>query len=318
MSSEIDARALRRALGNFATGVTVITAQNTLGEKVGLTANSFNSVSLDPPLILWSLDKNARSMGVFDAASHFAVNILSAEQINLSNHFSRQQEDKFAGVDWREGEGGCPLLSGCAGSFQCEAHSKIDAGDHYIYLGKVLAFDDPGRPPLFYHRGSYSMIAAHPGLAPQAEMQAGQGGHRDRARLSENVYFLMLQALQTYQSSYLPRQEALGVSITEARAIFLLSDNPELFADGLPRLDDMPQSDVSLTLDNLVHQGFVAPVDNGFSLTELGQAKARELWDLAHAHADLVFQSLEEGALQQFKTTLRGVAKVARAATSGG
>ena len=94
----LDPKAFRRALGNFATGVTIMTAQNAQGERVGVTANSFNSVSLDPALILWSIDKNSSSYRIFAEATHFAVNILSAAQIELSNKFARRAEDKFAGV----------------------------------------------------------------------------------------------------------------------------------------------------------------------------------------------------------------------------
>ena len=109
MSTSFDARAFRRALGNFATGVTVITAADASGRKVGVTANSFNSVSLDPPLILWSLDKRSSSHAVFEAAEHFAVNVLAADQIDLSNTFARPSEDRFAGIEHEEGEGGAPL-----------------------------------------------------------------------------------------------------------------------------------------------------------------------------------------------------------------
>ncbi|HAK32377.1 MAG TPA: flavin oxidoreductase, partial [Acinetobacter radioresistens] len=113
-ASVIDTKAFRRALGNFATGVTVMTAQNSQGEKVGVTANSFNSVSLDPALILWSIDKNSSSYRIFSQASHFAVNILSAAQIEFSNNFARRAEDRFAGVDFDMGAGKAPLLKNCS------------------------------------------------------------------------------------------------------------------------------------------------------------------------------------------------------------
>ncbi|MNF94827.1 p-hydroxyphenylacetate 3-hydroxylase, reductase component [compost metagenome] len=108
-----DPRAFRRALGNFATGVTIMTAA-VGGRKVGVTANSFNSVSLEPALILWSIDKRSTSYEVFNDASHFAVNILAADQIDLSNQFARPKDDKFAGIECEEGAGGAPLFSDCA------------------------------------------------------------------------------------------------------------------------------------------------------------------------------------------------------------
>ena len=117
-----DARAFRRGLGNFATGVTIVTARGPGGEQVGVTANSFNSVSLDPPLVLWSIDKRSSSHAVFEAASHFAVNILAADQIELSNHFARPQAEKFTGVACESGVGSAPLLPDCAARFQCERY----------------------------------------------------------------------------------------------------------------------------------------------------------------------------------------------------
>ncbi|QDX16471.1 p-hydroxyphenylacetate 3-hydroxylase, reductase component (plasmid) [Acinetobacter baumannii] len=150
---KVDPLQFRRALGNFATGVTIVTAQNAQGEKVGVTANSFNSVSLDPPLILWSIDKKSSSFPVFEQATHFAVNILSGSQIDLSNKFSRRNIDKFEGTNYQEGEGASLLLENCSAIFECERHQVIEGGDHWIIIGKVVNFHDQGRSPLVYHQG---------------------------------------------------------------------------------------------------------------------------------------------------------------------
>jgi len=144
----IDPMQFRRALGNFATGVTIVTAQNAQGEKVGVTANSFNSVSLDPPLILWSIDKNSSSFPVFEQATHFAVNILSGSQIELSNKFSRRNIDKYDGTSYQTGSGQAPILDHCSAVFECERHEIIEGGDHWIIIGKVVRFRDEGRSPL--------------------------------------------------------------------------------------------------------------------------------------------------------------------------
>lgn len=305
MNKDIDARAFRRALGNFTTGVTVITAQNSQGQKVGITANSFNSVSLDPPLVLWSLAKDSGSFSVFESASHFAVNILSSDQIALSNHFSQPQKDKFAAVNWEAGTGNCPLLPDCSGRFQCESYERIDAGDHWIFLGKVVAFDDFGRAPLCYHQGSYSIVSAHPGM--DKDQNKISPGSMPQGRLRESVYFLMLRALHNYQSSYLPKQEALGTSISEARAIAFLSDNPELFADGIPEFTNTPQSEVVEILENLRNRGWLAQAGSGYALTDKGQLKAAELWALADSQVDTIFKDLSDAEMAQFKQILRNV-----------
>eukprot|EP01030_Chromulinospumella_sphaerica_P015565 gene15565-15376_t len=153
IENQVDTRAFRRALGNFATGVTVVTAADASGRKVGVTANSFNSVSLDPPLILWSIDKRSTSHAVFEAATHFAVNVLAADQIDLSNNFARPREDRFAEIEYQAGAGGAPVLAGCSARFECEKYQQVDGGDHWIMIGKVVAFDDCGRSPLLYHQG---------------------------------------------------------------------------------------------------------------------------------------------------------------------
>ncbi|MFK4753529.1 flavin reductase family protein [Oceanobacter antarcticus] len=160
-ATDFDPKAFRRALGNFATGVTVITACTPNGVQTGVTANSFNSVSLDPALVLWSIMKSSASVDIFEQASHFAVNVLAADQINLSNHFARPSDDKFARIDYEKGLGNAPLLPGCAARFQCEKYQRIDGGDHWILLGKVVAFDDIGRAPLLYHGGAYSAVIPH-------------------------------------------------------------------------------------------------------------------------------------------------------------
>lgn len=159
-----DPRAFRAALGCFATGVTVITAQ-AAGRRVGVTANSFNSLSLEPPLILWSLVKTSSSYPTFAAASHFAVNILAHDQIELSNQFARRSDDKFAGIDVSEGQGGCLLLPDTCATIQCARETILDGGDHWILIGRVMAFDASENAPLLYHRGSYSMAHPHPQVA---------------------------------------------------------------------------------------------------------------------------------------------------------
>ena len=159
-TTQIDKRAFRAALGSFATGVTVITAGNADGVLVGVTANSFTSVSLAPPMVLWSLDNDAYSRPVFEAAESFAVNILAADQIELSNRFaSKGQLDKFEGMAFRTGLGGAAVFDGVAASFECRTVAIHDGGDHRIFLGQVHAFADHALAPLLFHRGAYALSA---------------------------------------------------------------------------------------------------------------------------------------------------------------
>lgn len=150
-----DTRALRNAFGSFMTGVTVVTAHDAVGTPLGFTANSFTSVSLDPPMVLVCLANSSRNYGALVAASGFAVNILAEDQIDISNTFARPVEDRFATVDWRAGPHGAPILNGVSAWFDCKMHKTVDAGDHVILIGKVMAFDNTAAPGLGYARGAY-------------------------------------------------------------------------------------------------------------------------------------------------------------------
>jgi flavin reductase (DIM6/NTAB) family NADH-FMN oxidoreductase RutF len=146
----------RAALGMFATGVTIVTARDASGMRVGLTANSFNSVSLDPPLVLWSLSRQAGSMPAFTRGSHYAVNILAAEQRELAARFASKGADRFEGVGFREGAGGALILHGAAAVFECFNRSQYQEGDHVIFVGEVERCESrAGAQPLIFHGGRY-------------------------------------------------------------------------------------------------------------------------------------------------------------------
>ncbi|WP_444940891.1 flavin reductase family protein [Microbulbifer sp. ZKSA004] len=152
-------RLLRDTLGHFATGVTVITTQDTNGQPAGMTANSFNSVSLDPALVLWSIDKQSMGYKAFTTREHFAVHILRADQQHVSNLFAGRGADKFGQVNWYEGPNGIPRLEECAAYFHCRRAQCIDGGDHTILLGEVLEFAAFGGEPLVFHQGCYRALA---------------------------------------------------------------------------------------------------------------------------------------------------------------
>jgi len=161
-----DPRELRRALGQFATGVTVVTTCAEDGRRVGVTANSFTSLSLDPPLVLWCLSKEAPSLPAFETASHFAINVLGATQHYLSRQFATPAEDKFAGVDFQEGPGGVPILGGVLAHFVCRNVRHVEAGDHVIVIGEVERFEAFDGEPLVFHSGAYRVATRHPELEP--------------------------------------------------------------------------------------------------------------------------------------------------------
>jgi flavin reductase (DIM6/NTAB) family NADH-FMN oxidoreductase RutF len=146
---------LRVALGQYATGVAVVTTVDGDGRPLGLTINSFASVSLDPPLVLWSLGRSSACLPAFKACSHFAINVLAADQVELSNRFAAAALDKFAHLEWTPGLGGAPLLAGCCARFECASEARHAGGDHLILIGRVERFGHEKREPLVFHGGRY-------------------------------------------------------------------------------------------------------------------------------------------------------------------
>jgi len=154
----MDSRHLRTALGRFATGVTIVTCADADGRFVGLTANSFNSLSLDPPLVLWSLRETSPSMAAFLVAERFAVNVLAEAQVDLSRRFAASMPDRFGDGAWALGEMGAPVLAGCAAVFECETVGHQPAGDHRLFIGRVLACTESALPPLVFQGGHYHLL----------------------------------------------------------------------------------------------------------------------------------------------------------------
>lgn len=161
VSDGMDPRAFRAALGRFATGVAIVTACIAQGEAVGMTMSSFNSVSLDPPLVLFSVARSAYSLPAMRAAKGFAINILGQDQQDLSNRFARALEDKWHQVEHHLSLHDAPLLAGAIAHFECEPYARHDGGDHEIFLARVVRFSSPETgDPLIFFRGRYHALAS--------------------------------------------------------------------------------------------------------------------------------------------------------------
>ncbi|AOW11636.1 flavin reductase [Hydrogenophaga crassostreae] len=158
---DFSASEFRASLGMFATGVTIVTARTATGDLVGLTANSFNSVSLAPPLVLWSLSQGAGTMGAFSNGLRYAINVLAADQQQLAEQFAARGGDRWAGVRFVEGMSGTPLLEGAVATFECFNRSQYAEGDHVIFVGEVERCSHRHEAsPLLYHGGKF--FAEHP------------------------------------------------------------------------------------------------------------------------------------------------------------
>lgn len=298
-----DPKEFRRCLGNFATGVTVITAKSSDGTQVGVTANSFNSVSLDPPLILWSIVKTSSSYAVFENSDHFAVNILAADQIDLSNNFAKPSDDKFANVETQSGVGGAPLLQNTAANFQCEKYQVVDGGDHWIMIGKVVAFESLGRAPLLYVQGSYAGAIPFTGAKTPATNVASD---KTLARLHDSAIYLIHKVLQKVQENYLPKQSATGLSTSEARMLLVLSDTTGITVDDLSNLVTIPAVDVVDGVESLKGFGLI---NSDLTLTEKGHEIAERLWAISDKQQADIFADFKEDELANFKKQLQQLLK---------
>ena len=150
-----DERQLRDALAQFATGVTVVCARGPDQRYVGFTANSFNALSLSPPLILWSLSHRSGSLAAFESAERYAVNVLSTGQVELARRFSRPHTDRFERVPFRLGWSDAPLIEGCVAWFECRHHARHRAGDHVLFIGEIVTVERARGRGLVFHHGRY-------------------------------------------------------------------------------------------------------------------------------------------------------------------
>lgn len=252
--ASFDSGAFRRTLGLFTTGVTIITARTADGEPVGVTANSFSSVSLDPPLVLWSLAKNARSRDVFTAAEFFAIHILSAGQDDLSNRFASRGEDKFAGIEVQDGLGGTPLLSGCSARMQCRTVHQYEGGDHIIFVGEVVDLVSSDVTPLVFQAGKYALAARKTNSAPFVASAAAGSEFRD-----DFLGYLLWRAYFQFAAELRKEAAIRDFSDSEFLLMVTLAHNNWRSPDSLARatFHDGSAADVAKALAGLEERGLL-------------------------------------------------------------
>ena len=205
-SNAFDGRDLRRAFGNFATGVTIVTTLDAEGNPCGFTANSFTSVSIDPPLLLVSIAKTAYGCDVFTRSRGYAVNILARDQRELSNRFAAAGTDKFAGLEWRSQQSGSPIIDGVVAWFDCDHHEQVDAGDHIILIGRVLDYAYNTHTPLGFCRGAYVSF----GLTPKMLQLLSSPGHLQVGAIIESNGKILLETSPKSGQLTLPAAETVG------------------------------------------------------------------------------------------------------------
>lgn len=290
-----DTKGFRAALGAFATGVTVITSVGRNGEPIGLTANSFNSVSLDPPLVLWSLAKKAFSLQDFVAAPHWAVHVLSAEQEAISNQFARGGQDKFAGVDLDVSEHGVPLLRNCAARFECTSTFQYEGGDHIIFVGEVKQFEKSHFPPLVFHGGKYALAALKDGDVnfTKPDCTAPPSFRADM------LGYMFGRARKNFLDSMRIHLEKYGLTDYEWRLLTIILTKKNLTASSFRQFNrDAALDTILQTLTSLQDKGWVTarPATDGaepvYRLTDKGVFDSVSLLAIAKSHEESLMEKM--------------------------
>ena len=290
-----DPKAFRAALGTFATGVTVITAVGQDGKSIGLTANSFNSVSLDPPLVLWSLAKKAFNLQDFVAAKHWAVHILSADQEQMSNQFARGGADKFAGVDPVSSEHGVPLLQNCAARFECTSTFQYEGGDHIIFVGEVKKFERNDHPPLVFHAGKYALASLKDNdFSPPRATVTEPPTFR-----SDMLGYMVGRARKNFLDSMRVHLESNGLNDYEWRLLTIILTKKNLTASMFERFNkDAALETILATLESLRQKGWIEMVsDEGlgeptYTLSQKGVYDSVRLLAIAKSHEEHLMEKM--------------------------
>ncbi|MEH6548858.1 MAG: flavin reductase [Pseudomonadales bacterium] len=311
-----DAISFRDALGQFATGVTIITAVDADGTPVGVTANSFNSASLDPPLVLWSLGRRSGTLSAFTQAEYFAVHILSADQIELSNRFAAPRSDKFEGIETTEGLGGVPLLDGCAARFECKTAYQYEGGDHIIFVGEVQRFEKADTPTLLYHQGKYALSHAQQAVAPGTP--GGEGVDPPGGFVDDYLAYLLINASRSFLTRFKDCILSSGLDIIGWRTLAHLTDQDgrmgkTMLSKGVAEdAESMLEAHRRLESEGLIRRD-VEPLDEELArpihLTDLGRETVIPILAAAKSLESDALGGLEtDDEIQILKNSLRQVA----------
>jgi 3-hydroxy-9,10-secoandrosta-1,3,5(10)-triene-9,17-dione monooxygenase reductase component len=298
----VDSKEFRRALGAFATGVTVVTARDAEGVDTGVTANSFNSVSLSPPMVLWSLSKNSSSLPAFAGTDYFAVHILAANQEQISNQFAKSGIDRFAGIPISRGQGDVPLIDGCSARFSCRTAYRYEGGDHIIIVGEVLAFDSLDTSPLVFHGGRYGLAVRK--SDPVAAAVSGYG-----------VDWLGFLLRRSYDQVFAPLRNYLrekSLDEVEYHIVTILAMGEGRSRDQMIHLIDF--TGLLASLDHFAHlqeQGLLSVEtrdgNDAVYLTTEGRRTAIEMMALGKSSETAAFEGLDPTEVQVLKRLLNRV-----------
>lgn len=294
----IDGRAFRRCLGQFATGVTVITAR--CGEAyAGMAVNSFSALSLEPPLVLWSIRRASGSLPVFTGASHFAVNVLAGDQVEVANLFAASGVDKFAAAQWISGRTGSPVLAGTIATMECAREQVIDGGDHLILIGRVLHFARHVGEPLLFAQGRYALGQEHP-----AAMRATPQPVPNSANEQKSLLRLLHVTSREMSSRFDEQRRNAGLTVGQFRIYSWLRDHPRTL-EQLKRAAYLGDNEAEDSLADLMERGHVVrSADGVFELTPAGRDSATASAQRVRQFEDTLFRGLPAADVEATRRVL--------------
>lgn len=297
MQQSFDSNRFRQALGAFTTGVTIVTTVDAAGNPIGVTANSFNSVSLAPPMVLWSLARTSTNIGAFLAARHFAVHVLASDQQALATRFSQKGADRFAGLPVGRGIDGIALLDGCAARFECRTAFQYEGGDHVIFVGEVLNFEHCEREPLVFKRGRFTLaVGKTPASSPAAASLAGAA---DGAFGEDFLLYLLGRAYYQIYARMKPEIARRTLGDAEYLALTLLGVRDGRSIEELDALLAYTGTRISARVaERLRELGYVdcqaaGPGERRLFLTSAGRRAVVELLAVAEAASTDAEQALD-------------------------
>lgn len=300
----VDGRAFRRCLGQFATGVTVMTAQHG-DERVGMAVNSFAALSLEPPLVLWSIRRSSSSLEAFTRARHFAVNVLAGDQVDVSNLFATPGIDKFATAQWHAGKTGAPVLAGTIATMECALEQVSDGGDHLLLVGRVLHFERHAGEPLLFAQGRYALSQEHPAaLRDAAAQRVVPSADEPDCSLLRLLYFTSHELSARFDAQ---RREA-GLSVGQFRIYGWLRAQPRTL-EQLKRVTYLGDSGTEDALAELMERGHVERDAAGtYALTPAGRASSQASRERVRQFEEEAIQGISPSDLEAARRVLVALA----------
>lgn len=309
-NTEFDVKDFRRALSQFPTGVTVITTIDAEGNPVGVTASSFNSVSMEPTLVLWSIDKGAHSLEAFEKAEYFAVNVLASDQVSTSNNFASRGQDKFENARYSSGLGNAPILDHYAAQFECKTWAVYEGGDHLILVGEVKKYrSNDNAEPLVFSRGSYAISAQHPEIVKSSTPYSNDN---DDDFVNDYLLYLLRETYQRFSTNLYPKlNKQCNVTPEEWRILARMVNASSIKISELTNMVMQPELNLRETADRMVIKGLIEYQNQSIlKVTDKGLTIANEMKRIALNEEKILLDKLGSGQAKLLKENLISLIKM--------